>query len=196
MARSWPRHGLAGRAGIYRTAHFGWRAKGLGPSQLCRPFPEACVANEHQPVLRERPGYRVHAHPDRGHRPQVAVHEEIDIISGIDRTRVSPTSRIFEQPPVGTALLEIAMDELHSHMPVRQQIAPQIAAHVPHQERGVGVLQARRGLDPSLPPDADGHDHFGQLPASIGQHVILHLWRALPPTPLDHAMRFWFAQAL
>ena len=75
----------------------------------------------------------------------------------------------------------------------RSQI--QAAPHVPHQERGIEVLQRQLRLHPALAPDAEGHDDGPQLLPGLGQTVFDDAGLA-GRFGLDHASLLQLLEAL
>jgi hypothetical protein len=104
---------------------------------------------------------------------------EVDVEAGLDRAQVDRRAvlarvGIDDQPPGAVDGGLLGVEELDDAAPPGHRLQVEVAAHVPHQQGGVEVLQRQLGGHPALAPAAHGLDHGLHLAAGRGQVIFEH----------------------
>ena len=143
-------------------------AKGLSPSQACMALAILGSPSSFHPAGIDLLTKRGQSHPDRGHRAQRSRHQQIDLEAGIEAAKIDRRA-VDHQPPIALLVGQFGVQKLNRAAARRQRLGVQVAAHVPHQERRVEILQRQLRFNPALAPDAHAQDDRTQVFAGRGQ---------------------------
>lgn len=149
------------------------------PPEVARPF-------EDNPLGPNRARRFEVSDPNLGHRHGVGTHGEIHAEAGIGQAQIR-LGPVKDQPPGAFALRRVPETEADHDAPVGQPVDVDVAAHVPHQERGVGILRGDLSPHPPLAPHPHQLYPGPEFLAGLGEAVLVSPAVRTRP-PLDDAV--------